>query len=81
MCDYICVDARAYVESDAEAAGVGGGICVGDLGDAGRARKAERDWGGRVIEMGCGGEFFGFRAGREGAIEHQAASVCCSGVS
>ena len=77
MCDYVGVDMLAEVESDTDAAWVSVGACVGDLRDAGRIREADGDRGGRTAEVGCGGEFFGFWGGCEGATEHQAASVSC----
>ena len=79
MGDYICVDVGAEVESDAETARVGGGVRVGDLGETGRVGEADSYWCGGIVEVGCGGEFFGFWGGCEGAIEHQATSVCWSG--
>lgn len=80
MCDDICMDMRAQVEAYADTARVGGWVCVRDLGDASGVGEADGDRSGRVVEMGCSGEFFGFRGGCEGAIEHQTASVSCSSV-
>ena len=80
MCDNVCVDVRAQVEAYADTARVGGGVCVGDLGDPRGVGEAEGDGRGRVIEMGCGGELFGFWGGCEDAIEHQTASMSYSGV-
>ena len=77
MRDYICVDVRGQVETDANAARVSGGVGVGDQGQSGGVGEAEGDWCGRVVEMGCGGEFFGFGGGREGTVKHQAAGVSC----
>lgn len=80
MCDNVGVDMRGQVEAYADTAWVGGGVCVWDLGDPRGVGEAEGDWSGRVIEMRCGGELFGFGSGCEDAIEHQTASVSYSGV-
>lgn len=68
MGDYICVNMRAQVEAYADTAWVGGGVCVKDMGDPCGVGEAEGDRSGRVVEMGCSGEFFGFWGGCEGAI-------------
>lgn len=38
----VCVDMVAKVEADADAPGVGIGVCVGDVGEAGGVGEADR---------------------------------------
>lgn len=57
--------------------GLASGLVSGIWGESGGIGEAESDGSGRAVEVGCGGEFFGYGEGCEGAIEHQATSVGC----
>ena len=70
MRDNVGVDVRAEDESDGKASWVGIGTGIWDLRESCGVGEAESDGGGRAVEVGCSGEFFGCLSGCEGAVQH-----------